>query len=181
MDKGWVKIHRSIMDSGVYSDNTRFKAWVDLILRANHEDKEWFDHGHLVQIRKGQVITSTRKLAEAWNCNRETVDTILKQFVKMGMIERYSQPGKYTLITIVKYGFYQGKGNHHPATDPDTDQATDPDIEPYTDQATEQDTDPDIAPAQTRITRTINNDIKNDQEPKNPASRFGSFDSELED
>ena len=179
-NNGWIKLHRSIMDSGVYSDNLRFKAWVDLILRANHEDKEWFEHGKLIKVKKGQCITSIRALKEAWGCDKETVDKILKQFVEMGMIERNSRKGKYTLITLVKYGFYQGKGQHKSDTDPDTEPDTQPYTEPDTESDTESDTDPDADPPQTRTTRTIKTDIRN-KENKKPASRIGFYDSELED
>ena len=165
-DKGWIKLHRSIMDSGVYSDNLRFKAWVDLILRANHDDKEWFDHGVLVQVKKGQCITSIRQLAESWNCSKSTVDTILKQFVKMDMIKRENRTGKYTIITLIKYGFYQGNGKHRSDTDWDTDQDTQQD----TDWDTDQDTDWDTGQGQTRINKNIEN-VENYTRTKEAAPR----------
>lgn len=173
MDKGWIKLHRSIMDSGVYSDNLRFKAWVDLILRANHEDKEWFDHGALVQVKKGQCITSIRQLAESWNCHKSTVDTILKQFVQMGMIKRENRTGKYTIITLVKYGFYQGRGRHHADTEQDTEQDTHWD----TQQDTEWDTDQDTGQGQTITTKNITKNVKHKQDHQETAPRdcFGNL------
>ena len=173
MDKGWIKLHRSIMDSGVYSDNLRFKAWVDLLLRVNHEDNEWFERGKLIQVKKGQCITSVRQLGESWNCHKSTVDKILKQFVQMGMIKRESRTGEYTIITVIKYGFYQGKGKHHA----DTEQDTEPDTGQDTKQDTGWDTEQDAEQGQTIITKNVNNDKKF----KNTAPRRDEFGNVIEE
>ena len=180
-DSGWIKLHRSIMDSGVYSDNLRFKAWVDLILRANHEDKEWFDRGRLVKVKKGQCVTSIRKLSDAWGCDVKTTRKILDQFVEMGMIEHSARTGRYTVITLVKYGFYQSNGSHKSHTDSHTDSTADSHTDSPIDSHTDSHTDSHIDSPQTITTRTTKNDTRTIQENKKPASRIGFYDAELED
>jgi DNA-binding transcriptional MocR family regulator len=92
---------------------------------ANYEDKEWFANGRLVQIQRGQLVTSNRKLQEAWGCSTNTVARILQQFAEMGMIEVEKPYKRYTLLTVVKYSIFQGGRHTDGYTDGYTDEHTD--------------------------------------------------------
>ena len=109
--KGWIKIHKQIKDSAVWEDPLRLKAWIDILISANYEDKTWFANGSVVQIKRGQFVTSNRKLQEAWGCSGKTVKKVLTQFTDLKMIKVEFPNKKYTLITVVKYGDYQDVGN----------------------------------------------------------------------
>lgn len=109
--KGWIKIHKKIIDSAVWSDPLRLKAWIHILVSANYEDKDWFTNGRLVRVQRGQYITSIRKLKEAWGCSERTVRRILEQFEELGMIEVQTPLKRYTLLTVVKYSDFQDKGH----------------------------------------------------------------------
>lgn len=143
----------------MWSDPLRLKAWIDILLSANYKDKEWFKNGQMVKVRRGQYVTSIRKLALEWKCSRDTVRRILKQFDDLDMIRHEVRPGKYTLITVVKYGDFQDVRDVYSATDEDTDKATDE----YTDKDTDKDTD-------TTQHKNIKNNkkVKNKEEPAHP-------------
>ena len=103
----WIKLYAGIEYSAVWSDPLRLKAWVDILLKANYRDKEWFHNGQVIMIKRGQFVTSIRKLAESWKCSTNTVRRILKQFEELHMIEHNSDTLRYTLVTVVKYGDFQ--------------------------------------------------------------------------
>ena len=51
---GWVKIHRQIQDNAIWMSDEPFdsrSAWIDLILMANHEDKEVYQGGQFFKIK----------------------------------------------------------------------------------------------------------------------------------
>lgn len=131
--KGWIKIHKKIIESAVWSDPLRLKAWIHILLSANYEDKEWFVNGRLMQIKRGQLPTSIRKLSEAWGCSGGTVERILDQFQELGMIEVEAPSKKYTLLTVVKYSDFQDKRYSDRHTDEYTDEHTDRYSDEYTD------------------------------------------------
>lgn len=135
--KGWIKLYGSIRESAVWSDPLRLKAWIDILLSANYQDREWFDHGNVHKVKRGQFVTSIRKLAATWNCSKDTVRRILKQFIELHMIATDSATGRYTLVTIVKYEDFQSGNMQVCDTDKDTDKYTDE----YTDKYTDKDTD----------------------------------------
>lgn len=153
MSKGWIKTYRNITEHWVYQDNLRFKAWMDLLLRANHKSKRVRFNKGFIDVKKGQTVTSLQKLADAWLCSRNTVSNILEEFEKDGMITVDSDNHR-TLVTIVKYSDFQGVQD----TDCATDCATDYDTDLATDCAADC--------AQTRMIKNDTRMIKNDQRTK---------------
>lgn len=128
-DSGWVKIHRKIMNNAVWSDPLRLKAWLHCILAANHEDKEIFRNGNVIRIKKGQFITSNRKLQEEWGCSTNTVKKILDQLTDLEMIRYSTKSRRYTVITLINYGVYQDRVYSERDTERDTDRDTERDAE----------------------------------------------------
>lgn len=180
-NKGWIKLHRSIMDHWIYEDYKYLHYWIDMLLLANHEDGKKLIYRKLVTIKAGQFLTSRRKLAERWHIDKDTVGDTLNTFVNDGMIiveNRYNG----TLITIVNYGAYQGfKGKN---TDTDSDTLSDTLSDAYwdTDSDTVSDADSDAVSPLTRITKNnIKNDIKNDKESKKTAPRYDPGGYEIEE
>lgn len=108
--KGWVSIHRSIYDNWIWNDDEEFdkrSAWIDLLLMVNHEDKKVLIDGNLELVKRGQRITSIRKLCNRWKWSRTKVNNFLKLLEKDNMIYLKIEPHKKTIITIVNYNLYQ--------------------------------------------------------------------------
>lgn len=140
-NKGWITLHKKIMDSAVWTDDKRLKAWIHILLNANFEDREQFYRGKVRTIKRGQFPTSNRALQEAWGCSTNTVNRILKQFAELGMIEYETPDNMYTLITVVKYDVYQGRGYSKRDSDGDTERDIDRDTYGDSDEDTDRDTD----------------------------------------
>ena len=110
---GWIKLHRQIRECSIWESTEPFdarSAWIDMLLSANHEDREIFIGGQFKTIREGSFHTSQVKLAERWRWKRDKVESFLKSLIKNGMITcetGKSGASRGTTITIVKYGFYQ--------------------------------------------------------------------------
>lgn len=106
--QGWVKIHRDLLDNELWSDKpfTKGQAWVDLLLLANHKDKNVLIGSHTEMVERGSFITSELKLMERWGWGRKKVKLFLNFLESQKMIERNAN-NKRTVITIVNYGFYQ--------------------------------------------------------------------------
>lgn len=118
---GWIKLHRQIINNPIFSDPIRFRAWVYLLCKVNHKRERCLIQGNYVWVEKGQTITSIRQLSVIWQCNTRTVKRILDQFQNEEMIVYETPHGKYTLITLIKYEFYQGDGNSECNSEYNTD------------------------------------------------------------
>jgi hypothetical protein len=112
-DKGWVAIHRSIRDHWLYQEKrvfSKYEAWLDLVMDANHKQNKFVFDGKLVEVERGQKITSIRQLSERWRWSRTKVTDFLILLEKDGMLVRKSD-SKKTVITIVNYDIYQNQDN----------------------------------------------------------------------
>ena len=104
--EGWICLHRKLLNWQWYSDTNVKVLFIHLLLKANYEDKVWKN----IVIKKGQLVTSISKLAE------ETRQTIRQTRVALDKLKMTNEitvktTNKYTLITIEKYGNYQGIEN----------------------------------------------------------------------
>lgn len=109
---GWVSIHRKIRDCIIWESNEPFdsrSAWIDLILMANHEDKEILFDGQPIIVKRGQRITSLRSLAERWHWSVNRVRRYIALLEEFEMVHRECD-NRRTLLTIVNYGEYQIDG-----------------------------------------------------------------------
>lgn len=109
-NQGWICVHREIFDNWIWQDKAPFDkraAWIDLLLMANHKDNKILFDGELKEIKRGQRLTSIRKLCNRWKWSNTKVKNFLDILEKDGMITLEIAPQKATLITIVNYSKYQ--------------------------------------------------------------------------
>ncbi|MEY8192979.1 Replication protein O [Peribacillus simplex] len=107
--QGWIKLHRQIQDHWLYQENRKFskyEAWLDLLMMVNHEDKKVVIGSEVIEVKRGQRITSIRKLCDKWGWSNTKVTQFLILLQNEGMIHLKSD-NKKTLITINNYDFYQ--------------------------------------------------------------------------
>lgn len=108
MAKGWVSIHRKLMDKSLWTGEpfTRGQAWVDLLLLANHSDDSIYVRGNKIKIYRGQVGWSQKKLSERWQWNRKKVRKFLKDLEDEQQITQHKN-FVTSIITINNYDYYQ--------------------------------------------------------------------------
>ena len=107
MVKGWIKLHRDIIEHWVFEDPLLLKTWILLIAKANHEDKKIMINGKHLTVHRGQFWTSIRKLSGALNMGINTVHRKLDALQNDGMIFMDTYKGIGTLITVRNYATYQ--------------------------------------------------------------------------
>lgn len=105
---GWIKIHRKITDSILWNyDNPKYVMWwIDLLLMANYKDSKMMFDGKAIEVKRGEIVTSTRKLSERWKANKRTVSHFLDVLTNEQMIV-LNVSRRCTTIFISKYAEYQ--------------------------------------------------------------------------
>jgi len=107
--KGFTLLHRKIQETEFYrKDSQAVHLWVHLIMSANYTEAAVKTEYGIIQLQRGQFITGRNTLSSETGIEPNRVQYLLKKFKKLGMIETAS-PGKFTVITISKYGEYQGE------------------------------------------------------------------------
>lgn len=102
--QGYVKIYRKIQDGDLWNDGkpySKFKAWVWLLLNVRGVP---YKFNSSLTIKRGEILTSTSKLAEKWGWSKKTVWLFLDYLRKEQRIDS-KRIGKRigTLISILNY------------------------------------------------------------------------------
>lgn len=175
-EKGWIKIHRSIMDNWVFDDPKSLKAWVYLLMIVNHEENKMVFDGKLIKVKCGQTVTSIKKLSKELGYHWGTVDKIIKNFILDDMVE-LEHIGRACVITITNYQKYQNvqrsvqnKRGNYTANEIGDERGDEREDEREPQRGDERGDE-----RQTRRIDTDKNDVKNDTRTKETAKRK-SFD-----
>ena len=100
---GYIKLHRSIIDWEWFQDANTYRLFTYLLMLANTEDKRWQG----IDIKRGELVTSSESLAKALNMGRTQVRGSLKKLERSEVTSKVTN--KYTLIRINNYEVYQGR------------------------------------------------------------------------
>ena len=104
---GWLKLHRSIIDSAVFKDLEVLKIWIWLLCNASFDTHDTLFFGKVITVHPGQIVTGRKKIAQSTDLNESKVYRALMLLKSLGNIEIKSN-NKFSVITIVKWAKYQG-------------------------------------------------------------------------
>lgn len=140
MSRWYIKLHRSSQDDPLYFAEpfTKWQAWQDLRLIANHADGFFFVRWNKVEVKRWRVARGENDLCHRWKWSRDKVRNFLKLLENMWKI--IQQKNRIcSIYIIVNY---------------DDDQTTD------------QTTDPTTEKQQTLQQKNINNNNKKEKNEK---------------
>lgn len=104
--KGWIAIHRRITENWIWDDAVYLKRWLDLLIQAAYEPTTWRLGSLRVELERGQLATSGRKLIKRWGASGRFINDFMNILEEEKMITRVKVQ-KLTIITIVNYDKYQ--------------------------------------------------------------------------
>lgn len=102
MDRGWIKIYRSLLDWEWFDDAETVQLFIYLLVTANYEDKKW--RGMVVE--RGQTIIGVAALAKRLGSTERRIRTRLEYLTNSGTISRKTT-NRFTIVTICNYDSYQ--------------------------------------------------------------------------
>jgi uncharacterized phage protein (TIGR02220 family) len=108
---GYILIHRKLMDNQLWRRRpfSPGQAWVDLLLRASHQESNVWAGGKELTILPGQVLTSILSLSKAWGWSRPRVSRWIDAVKSLSQIDTPIVTPHYTLITVANWELYQNK------------------------------------------------------------------------
>ena len=105
---GWIKLHRQIRDNPLWDEKPfdKARAWIDIILSANHEPNKFLLGNEVANVDRGSFITSEKKLMEKWGWSKCKVRAFLLLLENESMIVKKTD-SKKTTLEVLNYGIYQ--------------------------------------------------------------------------
>ncbi len=105
---GFLMISRSMMDHWLFSDISRWGAFIALLFLANYANSQELVGNTIAEVPRGSFVTSERELGRILNWVRSRVRRFLSLLEENQEITRKSIQGKGTMITLLKYEQWQG-------------------------------------------------------------------------
>lgn len=121
--EGWIKLHRQIIDSRVFTNPDLLKLWILCLTKANHK-QAWFDIDGLIEpvkVLPGQFITGRYSLHHEYYPKK--IKSIKSEITLWRWLQKLEKWGKlniksttkYSLIEIINWNKYQlTEKNEHP-------------------------------------------------------------------
>lgn len=117
--RGYIKMHREVMDHPIFSHAGMFRLWCYLLLRANWREAAWLIPGTTdkVMVARGQLITGRETLlVSLYGASTKGVDVPSSRTVwrwlealrDMDCIVVRNVSNRCSLVTICNYETYQG-------------------------------------------------------------------------
>lgn len=105
---GFYLMHRGWRDNPVFKDEpcSEREAWLWMIEEAAYQDRRKRVGSTIVTVRRGQIATSTRFVADAWGWTHSKARRFLERLENEGMIGTATDTG-VTVITLCNYERFQ--------------------------------------------------------------------------
>lgn len=107
MSQGWICVHRKLLDWEWFDDHNTFRLFMYLMLKANHQDKNWKG----ITIKRGQHLTSLDKIVAGSGLTKSQIRTSINKLKSTHEIA-HSSNAQHTVITIINYDLYQYGDTH---------------------------------------------------------------------
>ena len=101
MDKGFMFLHRQLLDWEWFDNSNMVHVWIYLLLKANYQDENW----HGVLIPRGSFVTSIGGISKDTSLSTRTIRTCLDKLKSTGEVT-IKTTNKYSIVTICKYDSY---------------------------------------------------------------------------
>lgn len=102
MNGNYIKISRSILEWGWYSDIETCRVFIHFLLKANWKDANFRG----VEIKRGSFVSSVHNLSLETGLSERKVRTAILHLKTTGEVTSKSYP-KFTVFTIKNYDLYQ--------------------------------------------------------------------------
>ncbi len=103
--KGWIKIHRSLIEWDWYTDANAMRLFIHCLLKANHEDKKW--KGEV--IKRGTFVTSLSIISSELGMSQKQVRGAISKLERTNELAKKGR-SQNTIIQVVNYDKYQEEG-----------------------------------------------------------------------
>lgn len=105
--EGWISLHRKLLDNPIIcKDSDYLSVWIFLLLSATHKEYDSILEGKRITLKKGQLITGRKSIADKLKISESKVQRILKCFENEQQIKQQTNP-RNRVITILNWDKYQ--------------------------------------------------------------------------
>lgn len=118
MDRGYVKLWRKALDSGLLQNGPAWQLCGYLLLKASHKPRKSIFGGVVCELQAGEAVFGRLKAANDLCLSEQQIRTALNLLKKMEILTTRAT-NKFTVVSFVNWGKYQ---DEQPASNQQTNQ-----------------------------------------------------------
>ena len=101
MNKGFMRLHRQLLDWEWFDNSQMVHLWIYFLLKANYQNSKW----HGVDVPRGSFITSLDSICKDTGLTVQNVRTCISKLKSTNEIT-IKVTNRYSIITLCKYDMY---------------------------------------------------------------------------
>ena len=106
MERGYVKLWRKTLDSGLLQNGPVLQVFMYLLLNASHKHTRLLKGATPVTLESGQILTGRKKIAQECKLSEQNVRTAIKILKNLEILTIKSTK-KYSIISLINWDTYQ--------------------------------------------------------------------------
>ena len=106
MSNGWVKLHRGLLEHGIFRDAAVLQVWMYLLLRASYREQKLAIGRQVIFLQPGQLLYGRKAVSEKLSMGEGKLRGIMEMLEQSGSITVESS-NRYSVVTIVNWMEYQ--------------------------------------------------------------------------
>ena len=106
MSNGWVKLHRGLLEHGIFRDAAVLQVWMYLLLRASYREQKLAIGRQVIFLQPGQLLYGRKAVSEKLGIGEGKLRGIMEMLEQSGSIVVEST-NRYSVVTIVNWMEYQ--------------------------------------------------------------------------
>ena len=106
MSNGWVKLHRGLLEHGIFRDAAVLQVWMYLLLRASYREQKLAIGRQVIGLQPGQLLYGRKAVSEKLSMGEGKLRGIMEMLEQCGSIVVEST-NRYSVVTIVNWMEYQ--------------------------------------------------------------------------
>jgi len=109
MERGYVKLWRKTLDSGLLQNATALQVFIYLLLNTTHKPYRQIVGTSIVDLLPGQIVTGRKAIAKECKLSEKKVRTALKLLENMEIVA-IKPTNKFSIISFTNWDTYQQDG-----------------------------------------------------------------------
>jgi hypothetical protein len=106
-DRGWIKLHRKVLDSDLMDNPNLLRLWIWLLLSATRRETTIIWNGQKRIIPPGCVVYGVSELARKWKTSKSTIYKWLRYLASSERIANEAS-SRGAIATVCNWDEYQG-------------------------------------------------------------------------
>lgn len=110
MHSGWIKLHRSAMDSEVFKNSKVWHLWTYILMSVSGKERHFSVRDGVITLLPGQMVFGRQQAAKDTGLSEQNIRTALTRLISTNKLTKTSTK-RFTLVSVCNWAEYQNENS----------------------------------------------------------------------